>query len=168
MDTESADEWAVSIATAAAPEEAELAPIILRAYLMGGTQRQDLFRRPAGDVVGGFGAGEYQPTFLIILQAFSLAAPWLHTLVTSESTGKYLAVIKDLLSIRDGIKRKSQAAALADDPYAALKSVIGILSKDLEKVDMAPDQRDLITYHVLQELLKNPTSSKMISRIAAK
>lgn len=158
--------WATEIAEAAAPEEAELAPIMLQAYLNGGKDRQGLFRQTRGDIVGGFGAGDLQAVFPWILNGLAVIAPLINAAVTSGSAGKYLSAIKDLLEIGESLTRKKQVEALPDASYLDLKKIITILPKELAKANIPQEQCELITYRVLRQVFKDSHSAKHVQKLA--
>jgi len=168
VETEMINIWAIKIAEAAVPEEAELAPIMVQAYLNGGKDQQELSLQSKGDIVGGFGAGDLQAIFPWILQGIAFAAPIINTALTSGNVEKYLSAIKDVLEIRDSLARKKQVEALPDEPYLDLKKLLAVLPKELAKANLPQEQRELITYHVIQELLKDPNSAKHVKKIAGR
>jgi hypothetical protein len=53
------DAWAVKIAEEVAPDEVDLAPVMAHAFVSGGKDKEELFRRQGGPVQGAFGP-EYQ------------------------------------------------------------------------------------------------------------
>jgi hypothetical protein len=163
MDTEMINTWAVKIAEAAVPDEVDLAPIVMQAFLQKGRERQELFRQAQGDVVGGFGAGELQAIFPWILQGIAAAAPILYTAITSGAVEKFLSAIKDLLMIGNEIRDfKKRAETLPDDPYILLKKMITTLLEALAEAKISQEQRDLVVGHVIQEVLRDKTSVKVL------
>jgi hypothetical protein len=166
VETEMINTWAIKISEAAVPDEAELAPIMVQAYLNGGKDRQGLFRQAQGDIVGGFGAGDLQAVFPWILQGITFAAPLINAALTSGNVGKYLSAIKDVLEIGDHLSRKKKVESLPDAPYLDLKKVVAVLPKELAKAKIPQEQCELITYHVIRELLKDPNSAKHVQKLA--
>lgn len=165
METETIDTWAIQIAEAAAPEEAEMAPIMVQAYLKGGKDRQGLFLQAQGDIVGGFGAADLQTILPWILNGLAVIAPLINAALTSGNVDKYLSAVKDVLEIGDHLSRKKKVESLPDVPYLDLKKVVAVLPKELAKAKIPQEQCELITYHVIRELLKDPNSAKHVQKL---
>jgi hypothetical protein len=166
METEMIETWATEIAEAVAPEEAELAPIMVQAYLKGGKDRQGLFLQSQGDMVGGFGGADLHAILPWILNGLAIIAPLINAALTSGNVDKYLSAIKDVLEIGDHLSRKKKVESLPDAPYLDLKKVVAVLPKELAKAKIPQEQCELITYHVIRELLKDPNSVKHIQKLA--
>lgn len=161
--------WATKIAQEVAPEEVDLAPLMAQAFINGGQERDDLFRKAKGGILGAFGAGDVSALIPWILQSIAGAATAIYALLSSGVLEKLLWAIKDLLSIRDSLARKKQSESLPDNPYAPLKRVVSAISKGLEAAKIPEDQRDLITYRVLRLLLEDPQGAAVfVKNVEAK
>jgi hypothetical protein len=166
VETELINDWATQIAEASVPDEAELAPSMLQAYLNGGKDRDGLFRQARRDIVGGFGIGDLQAIFPWILNGIAVAAPLINAAFAAGVVDKYLSALKDLLAIRDSLARKKQVEALPDAAYLDFKKIMTVLPKELAKANLSPEQCELITFHVLQEIYKDPASVKHVQKLA--
>jgi hypothetical protein len=159
--------WAEKIAAEAAPDEIDLAPAMAEAFISGGKDREELFQRPEEGVLGAFGPGEGIAVFPWILHAIGVAAPLLKEILSADIVNKVLSIVKDILAIRDILKRKQEVDTLPDDPYAPFKKVVAVISEQLRIAGISPDQSDLITGRVLMALLKEPSEATLfIEKIA--
>lgn len=158
--------WSTKIAEEAVPGEVDLAPLMAQAFVSGGEEREELFRQANGGTLGAFGPGDIAAVFPAILQGIAVTAPILYSVLTSGAVERFLSVVKNMLSIRDSLKRKNQSETLPDDPYAPLKRVVVAISKELKSTNISQDQRDLITYRILRVLLNEPHSAaKFVQKI---
>ena len=148
--------WATKIAEEVAPEEVDIAPLMVQAFINGGHERDDLFRKTNGGTLGAFGVGDVFALTPWILQSIAGAATVIYSLLSSGILDKFLSAIQDLISIHDKLLRKKQSESLPDNPFAPLKHVISAISKELEAANIPEDHRDLITYRVLRVLLDDP------------
>src|SRR4051812_34325399 len=89
-------EWATRLAQEVAPGEVALAPLVVEAFLRGGQDKEDLFRRRER-TVAEFTAGEVIALLPLLCKALAAAAPLLKALLTSPHSGTFLDQIKGLL-----------------------------------------------------------------------
>ena len=68
------DTWAMKIAEEVAPDEVDLAPFVVQAFINGGRERDDLFQEAQGGTLGAFGAGDVAALLPWILQGIAAAA----------------------------------------------------------------------------------------------
>ncbi|MBL9152478.1 MAG: hypothetical protein JNK37_08340 [Verrucomicrobiales bacterium] len=164
------------IATEVAPDESELAPAFLDAYLAGGQRRRDLFQ-PAGHELGAAGASTFLMAVIpAVLEglAFTSGVAML-VLKGKDLSDDVLGIIKSGLSIYE-IKSKAftffksgkerGGAATSSDGKAkaweALSHVIETLSAQLQKCGLNPDQCDAATLRVIRVLLENPVAAETL------
>lgn len=145
-----------------APDEIDLVPIVVQAFIAGGKKRQELFHQEKNDIVGGFGGIEIEAILPWILNGIMVAAPMLHYIISSGIVEKYLSVVKDLLSITKSLGQKKKIESLPDDPYEPLKQIITLISKELDKAGISADKRDVIVYRLLRILLENPVGGSQV------
>ena len=161
------NEWAEKIAAEATPDEIDLAPTMAEAFISGGKDREELFQQPEEGVLGAFGPSEGMAVFPWILHAIGVAAPLLYEILSADMVNKIISMVKDILAIRNMLKRKQEVDTLPDDPYAPLKKVVAVISGQLRKAGISQDQSDLITGRVLMALLKEPSEATLfIEKIA--
>jgi hypothetical protein len=152
------DEIALKIAEEAVPDEIDLAPIMAQAFIQGGKEREELFKREEGSVTGGFGTGEFIAAFPWILKGLVKSGSFLFQLLTTD-VADIASLINDVLDIREKVNRKKKIESLPEHPYKPLKTVIDTISTELESSGLSQEQCDLITYRVLRALLDNPDES---------
>lgn len=161
--------WATKIAQEVTPEEIDIAPLMAQAFINGGQERDDLFRKAKGGTLGAFGVGDVSALIPWILKSIADAATAIYVLLSSGVLEKFLSAIKDLLSIHDSLARKKQSESLPDNPYAPLRRVVSAISKGLEEAKIPEDQRDLITYRILRVLLEDPQGAAVfVKNVEAK
>ncbi len=173
-------EWAVALARDVAPDEADLAPSMVDAYLAGGQSRQALLDESRGPI-GGFDSGIVALLMPVVLHATGLAVPAIGTLLVSKHTDYLLGCLKSSLSITEiglkgqklfGLKKTvastSPSAANAGSA-TALTTAGDIICTELRARGLSEEQADSITYRVLIRLLEEPrTAELLVTRLSAK
>lgn len=152
-------DWAMKIAEAVDPDEVDLALLMAEEFIKGGKNRKKLFQHSKSSVVGAFGSSDILVVFPWVLRAMATVAQSLSSVLSSESVGNYLLVVKDELESGQRIQPKQQLASLPDASYAPLKKVINTISGELQESGLPAAQCDLITYRVLLELLEDPNGA---------
>jgi hypothetical protein len=152
--------WSRKIAEAVAPEEVELAPLIVEAFVEGGEKRTQLFRGPRDSAFGGFGTGDVQVLLPWVLKGLVAAVPSISAmLAVTPHISDFVSMIKDALEIRRDLKQEQPVQDLPDDPYAPLKRTVAVVSRELAATSLSAAERDLIVYRVLLALLDDPTGA---------
>jgi hypothetical protein len=165
-------EWATKIAEEATPDEVDLAPIMAHAFIRGGRDREEMFRRSKDAVPGGFGP-EFGvalfPEILATIQHLQDVGPTLSEFFTSTKdawagASSFMSALNILLTIGNRADRKEQAEALPDDPYGPLKNVLASMSQELQDSGVSPEKADLITYRVLRAMLEEPSGAAQFAK----
>jgi len=160
------EDWAVKIAEAVSPDEAELAPLWAEAFVKGGKDRQELFAQTNAQA-GGFLPGELMPTLPILLQALASAAASLLAILASKKAGTFLEVVKNVLSVGEifGKARgwfSSAPATNTEEPTASvaisvkLNEVMTKLDIELQPLSLDQAKSDRLKLIVVCLLLQNP------------
>ncbi len=149
---------ALKLAEDAVPDEVDLAPIMVQAFVEGGKEREELFKREQGSVVGGFGSGGLIALFPWILKAIAQNGPFLYELLTTD-VSDLVSLLNSTLDLRNKISASQKIKSLPDNPYQPLKIVMQTVSAELQVSGLPEDQCDLITYRVIRALLENPKNS---------
>ncbi len=111
-------EWSLKLAQCAAPDEVDLAPSIGRAFVAGGTERDELFRR-SGALQGGFGAAEAAALLPTVFRALANSAPAVLAVLASGAAvlGGYAQAAKTVVEVRDAMKDKAKGDQPGENPY---------------------------------------------------
>ena len=149
---------ALRIAEEAVPDEVDLAPAMAIAFIRGGQDREELFRKEQGSQVGGFGSGGLVALFPIILKALSQHALSVYKFLTTDAAN-LIGLLNNLLDLPSKLKREETIKALPKDAYEPLATVINVISYELEASGLPPQQADLITFRVVRSLLNSPRDS---------
>jgi hypothetical protein len=162
MDT--LDLWALRIAEEVAPDEVDLAPAMVQAFVRGGRDRRDLFRQPRESVPGAFGPELVIVLFPLILETIEKVGPALMGFFTTTKdawagANSFIGAINVLLTIGSRTGRKKTAETLPDNPYGPMKDVITIMSQELESSGVPPEQADAIILRVLRRMLEDPSGA---------
>jgi hypothetical protein len=152
------DAVALKIAEEATPDEIDLAPTMVQAFIQGGKEKAELFKREQGSVVGGFGPGGLIALFPWILKALAQNGPFIYQLLTTD-VSDLVSLLNSTLDLRDKISDSQKIKSLPDNPYQPLKVVMQTVSAELKVSGLPEDQCDLITYRVIRALLENPEDS---------
>src|SRR5215208_510146 len=102
MDT--LDLWASRIADEVAPDEVDLAPAMVQAFVRGGRDRRDLFRQPKESVPGAFGPELVIVLIPLILKTIEKVGPALLDFFTTTKdawagANSFIGAINVLLTI---------------------------------------------------------------------
>ncbi|NJM59843.1 MAG: hypothetical protein HC849_06010 [Oscillatoriales cyanobacterium RU_3_3] len=151
------DEVALKIAEEAVPDEIDLAPIMAQAFIQGGKEREELFKREEGSLTGGFGTGEFIAVFPYILKGLVKSGPFIYKLLTTD-VADIVSLINEVLELIEKGREKKKKV-LQDNPYKPLKTVIHTISTELELSGLPQERCELITYRVLRALLDKPDES---------
>jgi hypothetical protein len=123
-DPEVLDVWAERLATRVVPDEIDLAPEVLRAYMSGGAARRQLFAGPRADP-GAFGAA----LPLVLPYVFDAVArccaivkeffgdPAVNSAIATANLVVALRQLRKTGSVRDGSAIGAPAAQQADDGH---------------------------------------------------
>lgn len=151
---------ALKIAEAAAPDEIDLAPLMVQAFIQDGPEKEELFKREQGSLAGGFGPGGFMAIFPWILKGLGQHGPLIYKILTTD-VADLLGLLNDLLDIPDKLNRQQKIEALPADPYQPLKTVIDTVSQELVEAGLSQDESDLITFRVMRALLDTPQDSRI-------
>jgi hypothetical protein len=156
------EQWAIALAREVAPDEIDLAPDIVNAYIAGGKERQLLFSRAQETAGSSFGAVDMITLLPAALEIVSVV--WTQAQVILGNSGwakDGITVVKDVLTIGDLTgKRKKVEELPAYPPYPLLRELISTIEKQVQTVPLKHDQRDLLTYRILKAILENPTGTE--------
>jgi hypothetical protein len=149
---------ALRISEEAVPDEVDLAPVMAQAFVEGGREREELFKREQGSLVGGFGPGGLMTLFPWILKALVKNAPFIYELLTTD-VADLVSLLNDTMDLKEKFASSQKINALPDDPYQSLKIVMNTVSTELQVSGLSEDHSDLITYRVIRALIANPKES---------
>jgi hypothetical protein len=154
------DSWSVELARVAAPDEIDLAPAMTQAYLTGGKSRQEMYTRASGSQPGAFGMVEGGAIFPYLLKGIAAAAPTLSAMLASAPlVNDLVSAIKEVINIREAIKKAKKPENPAENPYAPLKRALDSISKELEAAQLPQEQREIIAFRVLSAFLEKPAGA---------
>lgn len=166
------DEWAVTLAHAAAPDEVDFAPAMAEAYAKGGAARRELLAE-ASSTPGGFGAGD-APVFAYLLSGLGSAASALRDILENHELVKNMltavTVGLTVVDFRLKLKKAKQAErqpvetpeGTAINPEVAVKlsRLIDTMRAELKKSGLDEDACDLVTFRTMKALLSQPNSAR--------
>lgn len=151
-------DMSLKLAEDAVPDEVDLAPIMVQAFVEGGKEREELFKQEQGSVVGGFSPGGLIALFPWILRALAQHGPSIYKLLTTD-VSDLISLLDSILDLGDRIRASQKIKSLPDNPYQPLKIVMQTISSELQVSGLPEDQCDLITYRVIRALLESPEDS---------
>jgi len=165
--------WSVKLAREVAPEEADLAPLVVEAWLAGGQSRRDLLQQR--EMPGGALSAESLPAILpFILSGIGMASPTLSWILTHDNVRDFLGCLKSWLTCLE-ISEKTRSLRRAKDQQTprpgappemsverleALKSAVQRMCAELRRRGMAEDESEAISYRVLISLLEEPEEGR--------
>jgi hypothetical protein len=154
-------EWAVRLAQHATPDEVDLAPAMTAAFVRGGRDRRDLFRRSAAHDPGGIGGDFFLPHYPFVLQTLHQVAGWLPALLSSAVLGNFLAGSELLLAFRS-----RRTTAEAEAPESPELRAVARLSAELVAAGIDPAEAPEVACRVLEALLTDPAGgAEFVERI---
>jgi len=166
--------WSERIAARVAPDEIDLAPDVLTAYVAGGAVRRQLFTGPRADP-GAFGAGlplvlPYVVDALVhcytVVKGF-LGDPAVNSLIATASLGVALRQSRKTGSARDeSATATPDAPGQAADVQAAESEVVGraadavaALTARLEEAPVTVGRAEAVAGEVLTTLATDPSGA---------
>lgn len=167
--TQIVEAWAERIAREALPHEAELAATYASAFVAGGPQRADLFRRTPGGPPGAFGPAAVPALTPLVLEAVQDFAPKLLLVLSAGYAERALRVIRDLLGIRDSLAPKGGGDSIASaSPLEPVKGFLDTLTRELQAANLSREQSEAIAYRVLRAMLEEPAgAARFVQHVAA-
>ncbi len=158
--------WAKRIAQEVEPEQEDLAPTMMAAYLRGGRDRKQLFESKSE--LGGF----LPDGGLSLLPFAYLAVMKLAELIVSFYQADGLRVITDVLKAwkswlevaKERASATSHTATPTDvaEPLPSLRRVLDEIQETLHAQGLPREQCELITYRVMKALLKEPAEAAQL------
>lgn len=155
--------WAKRIAQEVEPEQEDLAPMMMAAYLRGGKERKQLFENKSE--LGGF----LPDGGLSLLPFAYLAVVKLADLLVAFYQAGGLRVITDLLEAwkswlevaKERHSATSHTATSADraEPLLSLRRVLDEIQGTLHAQGLPQEQCELVSYRVMKALLKEPAGA---------
>jgi hypothetical protein len=161
------DAWAVKIAEEVAPDEVDLAPVMAHAFVSGGKDKEELFRRQGGPVQGAFGpefATAIFPGILLAIQQFGPELQETFDLASGlTGSGYYVAgAISTIIGIRGRKDREEKKETLIED--SRIKQLHSGITEEVSKIpNLDEDQADLIAYRLLRVMLQEPTEASQFT-----
>jgi hypothetical protein len=160
------ESWAVKIATVIAPNEVDLAPEMTAAYLAGGEAREQLYMKSQGGGLGGFGSGEVQAVFPVLLNSITAAGSAIMSMLCTPEVGIILAVVKSSLEIKTlADRQKKVSEVLPEQTYRSLKVTLDVFTAGLKSSGYSQDECDRKSYQLMMTLLENPDSAQQFVKL---
>jgi hypothetical protein len=149
-----------------APNEVDIAPAILDAYLEGGKARKALFDS-SENIPGAFSSADLVLLTPFLLQALSTAGSVIINLLSSDLVGDSIAAVKTALELLStGWTAKEYFAENKKQPAASQVSVItNTLSAEVRATGLTKAQSDEIALRTLQTLLENSSEGTVLVKV---
>jgi hypothetical protein len=153
---------AVKLAQEVAPDEIDLAPDYVNAYMAGGKERQALFlssKEAAGSSFGAVDMAVLLPAVLnVIALVWNQAQPILNNAAWIQDG---VALVKDVLTIGDLTSKRKKVDQLPDtQAYHSIKELVIAIENQVNTLPLKADQRELFSYHILKVILDNPIETQ--------
>ena len=164
------DAWSIRIAGEVAPDEVDLAPMMSHAFVKGGDARASLFKKESQNALGGFVAGDIAiALFPCILKGLAAATPFFVAILSASSNiSDLVSIAKDMVDLKNSLKKEKDLPVPVENPYAALKRAMDTISSELQKNSLSQNQSDLIVFRVVKVLLEDPTgATQFLQRIGS-
>jgi hypothetical protein len=162
--------WAKRIAQDVDPDNEDLAPMMLDAYLQGGAKRKQLFARDV--MAGSFLAEGMEPLLAFAFMALGFIGKELMQL---QSSGGLSAINNlligwktwlEILKTRPSLTEKAKSPEGKNDTLASLYSISQKVEKTLVKGGLSIEQAEVLTYRVIKSLLEDPDKgAKIITQL---
>jgi len=148
-------EWLVQLARETVPDEAELAPLIVDAYIAGGLERDQFFSANHAP-----GAAFVDPGSFLVLPQILLgivgAGAFILNLLGGPATFKdALGAVCNTITISEHVL-KVGAPPPATDPSEAIGHIVDVIVQQLKDSPLSDMERELMAYRILRALLENP------------
>lgn len=157
-----------SLATEVAPDEVDLAPAMLRAWVAGGAARRDLFRTSSGGDLAAFGPGDLVAVLPAVLGALSaVGAVLLPVLtravpVTADAVTIRAAVLERRDRRRPSPPESSATEAASGGLESFLPHLLDALGQTLAEQGVPEDRHAEICLGVIRVLLADLERSRAL------
>lgn len=184
------DEWGPRLARAVSPDEEELAPIYVDAFVEGGQARRDLFA-PGVRESGGFDSGDSFSILTPVLYALSIAAPLLNGFLSSPQIAALSSMANSGANVlrlfgygkrstnddeatvcameqtaRETTGAADRAMTPTPDQQETMRKVIECIETELHRRGFSEEESSVITLGVVRELLREPEESvRFVSKL---
>ncbi len=154
-------QWSIHLAEGVVPEESDLAPLLIGAYITGGKEREALFRTdnaPEGSFISG-GLIFILPYVFAGVQA---AAPHILSLLSSTSLNTALTIVCNVITLHDRAKGTfaapdpQQCNEHVQEPVYSIRQIVSVIDEHLKTASLPEEERERIAYRVIRALLEQP------------
>lgn len=149
--------WALRLAEAVVPNEVELAPSMVTAYVAGGTRRDEMFQR-ARSVPAGFGADVALVMFPHVLAAIAAAGHSLWKLFGGNAST--VPTLLKNLDLWDRRKRHPDEPGAAPPDHLDLGPLIDTIDEQLTASGIEPLESELLTLRIMRTLIANSAGTR--------
>ena len=169
-------DWVSGLAGHVAPDEADLSPFIIEAFVQGGSSRAELFDQH-GSTVGGFAPAGMILVLPVVLNAIVVAAAPLIATLDSSSVTELLGAVKNALTVaelrmrhgafHDVRSKESTSATVPFTNNSQLLRAVTIMTEEMRSSGLPEDQSNLIAFRTLIALMESPAeASKHVQSLA--
>jgi hypothetical protein len=161
------EQWATELASEIAPDEAPLAPLVVRAYAAGGAQRAELFKG-SRNVHGAFAAADLVAYMPLAFAGITATAKLIGVVLQSPMVGDMADMTKNALSLAEvGMKirekhAKSPRTEAAAVSYQTLDTLLNQLPAELASAGVPKEKCDAIAVSTLRKLLADPQQGAQV------
>ena len=147
----------MKIAEATVPDEIDLAPLMIDAFIQGGKEREALFRKQESTEIGAFGLLEGTLIFPHILNGIAIASPFIFKILHIDADN--LKIINNFLDMCAKLGLKGKNSKPSEEYSVPLKNIFEIFASELKTSGLPEETYEEITSKVIITLLKDPSVS---------
>jgi hypothetical protein len=158
--------FALRLIEAVAPDEIDVAPAMINAYLEGGKSRRALFESSA-NIPGAFSSAELVIITPVLLHALATAGSLLLNLLSSDLVGDSIAAVKTALELVS--TGRSASEFLSSNKKQTATSQVSVitdnLSAEIRGTGLTKAQCDEIALRTLKMLLENSSEAGVLVKV---
>jgi hypothetical protein len=153
--------WALRLADEVVPNEVELSPSMVTAYVAGGAERDELFLRPRS-VPAGFDVGVVLVVFPHVLAAIAVAGDSVWNLL-GGNVSSVTTLLKNVSDLWDRRKRHTSApttAPASKQDFPDLGRLIDTIDTQLTAVGIESTESELMTFRIVRALIADGAGTR--------
>lgn len=155
-------DWAIALAEEVAPEELELAPIWVDAYLQGGQARRELFAEE-DSVAGGFGGINLAVILPAIFAAIVKTHSMLQAVLSHPQLLENLKMVNtslDIIRLREKIRDRDKKTSTPATGHDRVAETCIAFVEELHRCGVRQLDCEGVAFRVVKRLALNPSEAR--------
>lgn len=160
MDSDLIEIWSLRIAEVATPDDVDSAPLMTKAFIKGGKDKESLFPRKKRHILGGFGSTGCTTLYPSILESIASSASLIYSILSPLTPAKSLIDILGLIKAKNMTPLQQREVESVPE-YVTIVKTVRTFEEIITKSDsgISKEQCESLAYRTLITMLEDPSSS---------